>query len=85
MFFLLAMEPLQLIFGKAQETSFLSKLRPDVTILGSLYADDAVVFVQLTSHDLHITDNILQIFAYAKTQYFSIQAGKVVSMKDRKK
>jgi hypothetical protein len=67
MFFLLAMEHLQLIFGKAQETSFLSKLRPDVTILGSLYADDAFVFVQLTSHDLHITDNILQIFAYAKT------------------
>jgi hypothetical protein len=81
MLFLLAMEPLHMLFKKAQEVGLLKKPIPICDAFrSSLYADDATLFVNPSKEDLATTDFILQIFAKAsrlvtnlqKTQYFSI-------------
>jgi hypothetical protein len=84
MLFLLAMEPLHLLFHKAQESCLLKKFGARNNILGvSLYADDAALFIHPTERELMITDFILQLFAaasglitnMAKTKYYPIQCG----------
>jgi hypothetical protein len=55
MLFLLAMEPMYILFKKAQEMGLLSSLskgRDSFRI--SLYVDDAVVFIKPTQHDLKV-------------------------------
>jgi hypothetical protein len=87
MLFLLAMEPLNLLFKKAQECGLLGKLSSvcDMCRIFS-YADDATLFINPTKDDLIVTYHILSIFAQAsglvtnmsKTQYFPIRYGNVV-------
>jgi hypothetical protein len=63
MLFLLAMEPLQLLFRKAQEMGLLRKLHPVFyTFRVSMYIDGVALFINLTKQDLNITDFILNIF-----------------------
>jgi hypothetical protein len=86
MLFLLAMEPLNLLFQKAQQNHLLQKLSPACDAFRvSMYANDVVVFVHSNEQELQITDCILQIFARAsglmtnmsKTQYYPIQCDHV--------
>jgi hypothetical protein len=82
MLFLLAMEPLHMLFQKAQEAHLLQRLSPTCdSFRVSLYADDAAVFVHPNEQDLQITDCILKMFAEAsglttnmsKTHYYPIR------------
>jgi hypothetical protein len=82
MLFLMAMEPLHMLFRKAQEVGLLSKLSPDCDIFRvSLYADGTVVFITPSKQDLQVTYYILQLFAQTsglrtnslKTCYYPIQ------------
>jgi hypothetical protein len=86
MLFLLAMEPLHLLFHKAQESGLLKKFSTGNNILGaSLDTDDATLFIHPTERELIITDFILQLFAAAsglitnmtKTKYYPIQCGGI--------
>jgi hypothetical protein len=53
MLFLLAMEPLHLLFRKAQEQGTLRRLIPDCDTFNiSLYADDVALFINPTESDL---------------------------------
>jgi hypothetical protein len=85
MLFQLAMEPLQLLFRKAQEMGLLWKLHPICDAFRvSMNADDAALFLNPTKHDLDISDFILKIFSEAsglvtnlsKTQYFPIKCNE---------
>jgi hypothetical protein len=64
MLFLLAMEPLYLLFKAAQEAGILGRL-PSVcnSFRVALYADDAALFICPTKEDFLTTNCILQIFA----------------------
>jgi hypothetical protein len=82
MIFLLAMEPLHMLFQYAHNTGMLSYLHANcATFRMSLYADDAVVFINPTANDLLATKHILQLFGEAsalitnldKTEYFPIR------------
>jgi hypothetical protein len=66
MLFLLAMEPLHMLFKKAQEIGLLHKISPvyDGT-RASLYANDATVFIHPSASDLQVTYCILKLFADA--------------------
>jgi hypothetical protein len=86
MLFLLAMEPVHLLFHKAQESRLLKRFSLGNNIVGgSLYADDATLFIHPTERELRITDFILQLFAsasglvtnMAKTKYCPIQCGNI--------
>jgi hypothetical protein len=86
MLFLLAMEPLHMLFKKAQQANLLDKLNPVCDAFRvALYADDAAVFIKPNVVELKVTDHILQLFADAsglianmsKTQYFPIQCNEV--------
>jgi hypothetical protein len=58
--FLLAMEPLHLLFKKAHESNFLKRLRPNCeTCKVSLYVDDATIFIHPNEQELKVTDHIL--------------------------
>jgi hypothetical protein len=82
MLFLLAMEPLLLLFRKAQEEGLLQKLclKCDACRV-SLYANDAALFMNPTKQEVDTTDFILSMFAEAsglvtnlhKTHYYPIQ------------
>jgi hypothetical protein len=53
MLFLLAMEPLQRLFQKAQERNFLAKVSKGCQgFKVSLYADDVAIFIKPTTNDL---------------------------------
>jgi hypothetical protein len=78
MLFILAMELLHLLFKKAQDCGLLCHLNPSYDACRvSLYTDDAVMFIN-PSEELHVSDQVLQIFAQAsglctnmtKTHYF---------------
>jgi hypothetical protein len=82
MLFLLAMEPLHMLFKRAQEAGLLSKVSPSCDMFRiSLYADAATLFIKPTTTDLKIAYCILDIFTGAsglttnmkKTQFFPIQ------------
>jgi hypothetical protein len=82
MLFLLAMESLHLLFCKAQSLGAISFLHQTYTNFRiSLYADNAAVFINPISHDIHATTYILQLFAEAsglstnmdKTKFYPIQ------------
>jgi hypothetical protein len=90
MLFLLAIEPLHLLFHKAQESGLLKKFSIGSNILGySLYADDATLFIHPIERELRITyfilHFILQFFAsasglvpnMAKTHYYPIQCENI--------
>jgi hypothetical protein len=86
MLFLLAMEPLHMLFNKAQATGLLQNLSSTINISGaSLYADNAAVFIHLAVKELKVTDLILQLFAdasglntnMAKTSYYPIQCANM--------
>lgn len=63
--FLLAMEPLQLFFRKAQEMGLLRKLHSICDAFRVLmYADDACIFINPSKHDLDITDFILRLVVW---------------------
>jgi hypothetical protein len=75
------MEPLHILFQKAQKVSILKKLSHVCdTFRISLYADDASLFINTTKQEVAITDFILQLFAdasglitnLAKTCYYPI-------------
>jgi hypothetical protein len=86
MLFLLAMEPLHMLFNKAQAAGLLQKLSSAIKISGaSLYADDAAVFIHPVVKDLKVIDFILQLFVDAsalntnmvKTSYYPIQCANI--------
>jgi hypothetical protein len=86
MLFLLVMDPLKLLFQKAQQNYLLQKLSPSFDALRiSMNEDDAVVFLHPNEQELQVTDCILQIFGQAsglmtnmaKTQYYHIQCEQV--------
>jgi hypothetical protein len=66
MLFLLAMEPLQLLFKKVVQTQLITKLTPDCdSFRVSLYADAAALFLKPSRDDLNVMNCILQLFADA--------------------
>jgi hypothetical protein len=82
MLFLLAMEPLHLLFQWAQQLGVLNPLQGCCTKFRmSMYADDAAVFINPTPQDLRATRHILKIFGEAsglvanldKTEYYPIR------------
>jgi hypothetical protein len=82
MLFLLVMEPLHILFKKAQEMGLLKKLSSVCDAFKVLlYADDATPFINPTKQDLTSTNFILHIFAEAnglitnlqKTNYYPIR------------
>jgi hypothetical protein len=84
MLFLLAMEPLHLLFKAAQELGLLGRLTTTCDAFRLvLYADNAALFICPTKSDYKVTNCILQIFPAAselntnlsKTQLFPIQCG----------
>jgi hypothetical protein len=89
MLFLLAIEPLHLLFRKAQEQGILKKLVSECDALRvSLYTDNATLFINPSEAELQVTNSILQIFAEAsglktnltKTQCYPIHCqGSVLS------
>jgi hypothetical protein len=81
MLFLLAMEPLQLLFRYAQNSGVLGHLHANCTEFRmSVYADDVVVFTNPTVQDVAATRHILRVFGEAsglitnleKTEFFPI-------------
>jgi hypothetical protein len=84
--FLLAMEPLHLLFKKAQQHGLLQSLSSVCdTFRVSLYADDAAMFINPTQQELQVTNHILQIFVdasglktnLAKIQCYPIQCQEI--------
>jgi hypothetical protein len=82
MLFLLAMKPLHRLFQKVQEVGLMPKLSNSChKFRDFLYADDAAIFIQPSSHELQVTQSILQTFVEAsglitnisKTEVFPIQ------------
>jgi hypothetical protein len=82
MLFLLAMEPLQLLFKKAMQAQLINLLTPNCdSFRVSLYADDAALFLKPSKDDLNTMNCILQLFADAsglitnlsKTQAYPIR------------
>jgi hypothetical protein len=66
MLFLLAMEPLHLLFRKAQEAHLISSLSPHCdTLRVALYADDAALFRKPCAIEMQVLHCILQLFADA--------------------
>jgi hypothetical protein len=66
MLFLLAMEPLHILFKKAQDDRLLQKLNPLCdTFIVSLYADDAALFLNLDEKEMQVMEHILKLFADA--------------------
>jgi hypothetical protein len=60
MLLFLAMEPLHMLFHKAQNEGVLSFLHQNCTNFHmSLYADDAAVLINPTAHDLQAIEFIL--------------------------
>jgi hypothetical protein len=76
MLFLLAIEPLHRLFGKAQSLNLLGSLTRSFRM--SLYVDDVAVFIKPSEYELIITNLILNTFAEAsglvtnlnKTEFF---------------
>jgi hypothetical protein len=86
MLFLLAMEPLKLLFKKAQQAQLINKLTPNCDPFRvSLYADDATLFLKPSKDDLDIMNSILKLFADAsglvtnlsKSQFYPIRCDHV--------
>jgi hypothetical protein len=82
MIFLLPMEPLCLLFQRAQHLGLLHTLqRCDENFKMSLLTDDATIFINLTTNELRATRYILKIFGEAsglitnldKTEYYPIR------------
>jgi hypothetical protein len=82
MLFLLAMEPLHMLFKKAQDDLLLQKLGPQCdTFRVSLYADDVALFLNPDEKEMRVMECILKLFADAsglntnmtKTKFYSIQ------------
>jgi hypothetical protein len=80
------MEPLHMLFKRAQEDGLLCKLNPDYDVFRvSLYTDDAALFISSSIADLQITNCNLQIFAAAsglntnltKTEYYPIRCEEI--------
>jgi hypothetical protein len=66
MLFLLAMEPLHILFKKAQDDRLLQKLNPLCdTFIVSLYADDVALFLNLDEKEMQVMEHILKLFADA--------------------
>jgi hypothetical protein len=66
MLFLLAMEPLRLLFQRAHQLGLLNTLQgSDESLRMSMYTDDIVVFINPTANDLRATKHILKIFGEA--------------------
>jgi hypothetical protein len=85
MLFLLAMEPLHLLFKSAQNAGLFGSLPSFCnTVRVALYVDVAVVFICPTEEDFLTTNCIMQIFVEAsglttnleKTQFYPIQCGE---------
>jgi hypothetical protein len=84
--FLLAMEPLHILFRKAQDMGLLSSLSKSCDPFRvSLYANVVVVFIKPTHHDLKVTIDIMKVFAeayglftnMAKIECFPIQCQNI--------
>jgi hypothetical protein len=86
MLFLLAMEPLHMLFRKAQEAHLISSLSPHCdTLRVALYANDAAMFLKPCAREMEVLHNILQLFADAsglvtnmtKNQFYPIRCDNV--------
>jgi hypothetical protein len=86
MLFLLVMEPLHILFSKAQDMGLLQRVSKGCQAFRvSLYGDDAAVFIKPTFEDLVVANCILQLFVEAsglvtnmtKTLFFPIQCQQV--------
>jgi hypothetical protein len=86
MLFLLAIEPLHMLFRFAHDSGELSFLHGNcASFRMSLYANDAVVFVSPIAHDLIVTRRLLQFFGDAsglitnldKSEIFPIRCGDI--------
>jgi hypothetical protein len=86
MIFLLDMEPLHMLFKKAQDNGLLdivSKSCENFRV--SLYTDDVAVFIKPSRHDMQVVNCILQLFQQAsglatnmdKTQFFPIHCNDI--------
>jgi hypothetical protein len=82
MLFLFVIEPLHLLFKKAQENFLIQKLSPCCdTFRISMYADDASLFLNPIEKEMKVMEYIMNLFADAsglntnmsKTQFFPIQ------------
>jgi hypothetical protein len=82
MLFLLVMEPLHMLFKKAQDAGLLQKLSSLCDTFGvSLYADDAALFLNPDKKEMQVMEHMLKLFADAsglstnldKTQFFPNQ------------
>jgi hypothetical protein len=83
MLFLLAIEPLHMLFKAAQAIGVLDKLSHDCEMFRvSLYVDDAALFINPSAKDFQATIQILKIFVEAsglstnmvKTRFFPIRS-----------
>jgi hypothetical protein len=86
MLFLLAMEPLHILFRNTQEWGLLGKLSSSCDIFRvSLYADDAAILIRPSGQGWKVTNCILRLFAeasgfttnLAKTEFFPIHCQEV--------
>ena len=66
MLFILAMEPLQLMLKKATDEGLLTPIcNRHAKLRISLFADDAAIFVNPTTEEVQVVDNILKAFGSA--------------------
>jgi hypothetical protein len=86
MMYLLAMEPLHMLFRKAQEAKLINKLSPNCdSFKVSLYTDDAALFLNPAEQELVVLNHIIKLFADAsglqtnlsKTQFYPVQCQEV--------
>ncbi len=80
--FILAIDPLQRILSKATELGAISKLRGRTTRLQiSMYADDAVIFINPTRNDVATFANILHRFGTATGLVTNLQKSQVAAIR----
>lgn len=80
--FILAIDPLQRILSKATELGAISKLRGRTTRLRiSMYADDAVIFINPTQNDVATSANILHRFGTATGLVTNLQKSQVAAIR----
>jgi hypothetical protein len=80
--FILAIDPLQRILSKATELSAISKLRGRTTRLRtSMYADDAIIFINPTRGDVTAFADILHRFGTATGLVTNLQKSQVAAIR----
>lgn len=79
MLFILVMDVLNAIIGKADEEALLQPLAiAQVKHRVSLYADDVALFIRPSTEDLSTTKRILQVFEEASGLHTNMQKSSIV-------